>query len=439
MSRELFGKLARLRRETLHADAPQPSGPDAAAPERAGPASELPAWFRRRAAPVELAAEAGSSACTLGAPGELAEHTNARGTFAARLRAYPLAHTHGRLALGEALTARADELAWLTREPALAALDPARAVYLDIETTGLSGGAGTIPFLVALGRFEQGEFRLWQAFLRHPGEEAAALEEVAARVRAASGVVSFFGKSFDRHRLEDKMRLHRIAPPFDACPHLDLYHPLRRFYGAAWLDTRLATVERELAGVAREDDLPGSLAPAAWYDFLAGRPHRLEAVFRHNELDVLSLVVLAGHLAATRTGRAGGLSGPARPRARALAELFAERREFDSALGALELALSLPGGDDGELRFRRAEVLRRLGREGEALGAHLELARGRRDALAPRAWLAAARLALRRGERALLDEALSAGTRALEYSATVRQREDSQAELERLRRRAERG
>lgn len=435
MSRELFGKLARLRRETLRA--PEEAPPAASAAE--SPAPELPAWFRRRA-PLAPHAEPGtSSGCSLGPPQELVESSGPRGTFAARRRVFPAEHRHGALALGEVLAARAEELAWLTREPALAALDPRSAVYLDIETTGLSGGAGTIPFLVALGRFEQGEFHLWQAFLRHPGEEAAALEEVAARVRAASGVVSFFGKSFDRHRLEDKMRLHRIAPPFDARPHLDLYHPLRRFYGAAWLDTRLATVERELAGVTRADDLPGSLAPAAWYDFLAGRPHRLEAVFRHNELDVLSLVVLAAHLAATRAGRPGGLSGPGRPRARALAELFAERREFTAALDALELALSLPGSDDAELRFRRAEVLRRLGREEESLGAHLELARGRRDALAPRAWLAAARLAARRGELAILDEALSAGARALEFSATVRQREQGQDELERLRRRARRG
>jgi len=435
VSRELFGKLARLRREVPSAE--PPPGAASQAPATRPEAEALPAWFRQRAASGATPALAAASAgCSLEAPRELCEHSNARGTFAARERGHPGAHAHGTIALREALEARGEELAWLAREPALAALDPRTAVYLDIETTGLAGGSGTIPFLVALGRFEGDTFKLWQAFLRHPGEEAAALEEVAARVRAASAVVSFFGKSFDRHRLEDKMRVHRIAPPFDARPHLDLYHPLRRFYGAGWLDTRLATVERELAGVEREDDLPGSLAPAAWYDFLAARPHRLEAVFRHNELDVLSLVVLVAHLAATRTGRAGGLSGPARPRARALAELFAERREFAPALAALELALSLPGGDDAELRYRRAEVLRRLGRAREALEAHLELARGRRDPVAARAWLAAARLALRCREFGVLDEALAAGPRALEYAATVRQREQGQDELERLRRRA---
>ena len=32
--------------------------------------------------------------------------------------------------------------------------DPRRALFLDTETTGLSGGAGTVAFLVGLGRIE---------------------------------------------------------------------------------------------------------------------------------------------------------------------------------------------------------------------------------------------------------------------------------------------
>lgn len=428
MSRELFGKLARLRRE-VRAEVASPA-----------PVSEaLPDWFRRRGVADGAVADATAAplpGCTFGPPAELVEHRNERGSFAARERVFARAHRHGSFELCAAERAEPAELAWLTREPALAALDPRTAVYLDIETTGLAGGSGTIPFLVALGRFEHGEFRLWQAFLRHPGEEAAALHEVAARVRAASGLVSFFGKSFDRHRLEDKMRLHRIAPPFAELPHLDLYHPLRRFHGAGLADTRLATMERALAGVERADDLPGSLAPAAWFDFLAERPHRLEGVFQHNELDVLSLVVLCAHLGATRAERGCQSGASERTLARALAELYAERREFAAALAELERALAQPGGDDGELCFRRAECLRRLGRAAEALALHLELARSRRDALAARSWLAAAKLARRAGSAKELAEALGAGPRAAEFAPTVRQRATWLAEFERLARRA---
>ena len=430
MSDELRAKLARLRREPRPAAAP--------AEEAADPVetAELPAWFRARA----LASSPESSALgrTLGLPRELEERTNARGGFAARTRAYAETHAHGDVPLSEGRLAPSEELAWLARDPALAALDPAHCVYLDIETTGLSGGAGTIPFLVALGTFEDGAFRLWQAFLRDPGEEAAALAEVAERVRAAAGVVSFFGKSFDRHRLEDKMRLHRIAPPFAGKPHLDLYHPLARLYRGAYRDQRLATFEGELCGVAREDDLPGSLAPAAWFDFLAERPHRLEAVFRHNELDVLSLVVLAAHLGHARSERrpdGSALPGAARARARAIAELHAARREHALALEWLERALTRGGSDEGELWFRHAECLRKLREHERALEGFLRLARERKDALSARAWAEVARLARRLKRTELGEEALAAGPPMVERTVTGRSRARL---LESFRERAER-
>ncbi len=434
MSTELFAKLARLRREERTGGAPAPS--------------VLPEWFTARGAEHVPALDeegdegdeaAGPCTRTFGTPLQLCEHANERGVFAARELVYPREHGHGEWQLTEVLAARAGEFAWLAKDPLLETLEPARCVYLDIETTGLAGGAGTIPFLVALGSFQNGAFRLWQAFLRDPGEEAAALLEVAARIRAASGVVSFFGKAFDRHRLEDKMRLHRIAAPFAAQPHLDLYHPLRRLYRGAFQDTRLATLEHELCGVTRADDLPGALAPAAWFDYLAGRAHRLEAVLRHNELDVLSLVVLAAHLERVRSeARADGrkLSGCGRARARALAELHGARREHGQARTWLERGLTRAGSERsasaaGELWFRHAECLRRLGEREQALAEFLLLARERRDALGARAWIEVLRLARRLKRAELEQEARAAGRSAVERSLAGRARARAMAVLDR--------
>jgi hypothetical protein len=422
---ELRAKLARLRRES-------PPRARAESGELGEvvltPARGLPEWFTTRATHLAThfaAEEPAGAARSLDAPADLCEIENTRGRFAARTRSYPESHAHGDVLLTETRSAAPAELAWLARDPALAKLDPARCVYLDIETTGLAGGAGTIPFLVALGTFEDGAFRLWQAFLRDPGEEAAALSEVAERVRAASGVVSFFGKAFDRHRLEDKMRLYRIAPPFEGKPHLDLYHPLRRLYRGAYLDGRLATFERELCGVERAHDLPGSLAPAAWFDFLAARAHQLEAVFRHNELDVLSLVTLAAHLARARCERrpdGSMLPGAARARARALAALHARARQHERALEWLELALTRGGSDEGELWFERADCLRRLRAHERALEAFLRLARERKDALAARAWAEVHRLARRLKRAELVEESLTAGPAAAERTLTGKSR-----------------
>jgi len=421
MSEELRARLARLRREE---------------PRKRTP---LPHWFAERLeGRLERCPGApGASLFSLEPPARLAPGRNARGRFDFRLETHVADHEHGEWRLAEALAVPSAELALIARDPALAGLALERAVYLDIETTGLAGGAGTIPFLIALGSFVDGAFQLWQGFLRSPEEEAAALTEVAERIAAAPGVVSFFGKSFDRHRLEDKMRLHRIAPPFSGKPHLDLYYPLTRLYRGAFPDGRLATFERELCGVKRSDDLPGSLAPAQWFDFLAGRPQRLEAVFEHNARDVLSLVVLAAHLGRTRTEtRADGrpLSGCGRARARAIGELHARRAECSDALVWVERALVRGGSDEGELWFQHAELLRRLGESACALDEFVALGRQRTDGLAARAWLAAARLAHRAGRTELLAEALACGPERVEATLTGRARVRALEAFDRFRR-----
>ncbi|MBL8862592.1 MAG: ribonuclease H-like domain-containing protein [Planctomycetes bacterium] len=305
---------AALSRGTASATpaAPTPAAPTPAAPTPATPTpatatpataqggSELQRRLARRAALVasaagdDLASGPPPRALDLGRPARLAP--TARGALA-RTSTFARDHAHGARSLAEGLAYDPALLAASAKDERLAGLDLSRAVYLDTETSGLSGGAGTYVFLVGLGTFGPLGFEVWQGFLADPGDERALLAETAERIAAASAVVSFFGKSFDRHRLEDKMRMHGVTPPFAALPHLDLYWPLRRLFGGRFENGRLKTLERELCGVVRDDDLPGSFAPAAWFDFLGDRPHRLEGVFRHNLEDVLSLVVLLPHAA----------------------------------------------------------------------------------------------------------------------------------------------
>ncbi len=272
---------------------------------RAGPQSEVPVEGTRPAgdrssnfderearAPAAFERPKPRGELSWGPPAGL----GASGSTLARTTLIPREHVHGEVRLERFLGLDAAHLALLAKDERLAACDLSRALFLDTETSGLSGGAGTYVWLVGLGRFlegDDGRFELWQGFLSHPAEERELLAEAATRIAGASCLVTFFGKSFDRHRLEDKMRLFGVEPPFARVPHLDLYWPLRRAHRGKWSDCRLKTLEREVCGVRRVDDLPGSFAPAAWFDFLASRPHRLEGVFRHNADDILSLVSLA--------------------------------------------------------------------------------------------------------------------------------------------------
>ncbi|HEY2624003.1 MAG TPA: ribonuclease H-like domain-containing protein, partial [Dyella sp.] len=64
-----------------------------------------------------------------------------------------------------------------------------------------------------------------------------------------------------------------------------------------WENCRLATVERQLLQVVREDDLPGAEAPAAWLGFLrGGSAAPLHRVAQHNSQDLRSLGGVLNHL-----------------------------------------------------------------------------------------------------------------------------------------------
>ncbi len=83
-------------------------------------------------------------------------------------RFYPADHQHGLLRLGDVpgrALAAAPELALLGGVPEPLDRDPRALLFVDLETTGLSGGAGTYAFLVGCAFFEPHGFRIRQYFL----------------------------------------------------------------------------------------------------------------------------------------------------------------------------------------------------------------------------------------------------------------------------------
>ena len=75
--------------------------------------------------------------------------------------------------------------------------------------------------------------------------------------------------------------------------HLDLLHPIRRLFQKRWEDCRLTTAERRLLNFARQSDLPGAEAPAAWFAYLQRQEgEQLVRVVQHNRQDILSLAAI---------------------------------------------------------------------------------------------------------------------------------------------------
>ncbi len=216
---------------------------------------------------------------------------------------YELEYRHGGLRLGAMLDTSAELWARFGRDRRLAEVDPRRMVFLDTETTGLAGGTGTVAFLVGIGHFLDGHFRLRQYFLRGPSEERALLRALTEYLDGFEAIVTFNGKTFDLPLLETRLILARREQALTALPHLDLLHAARRIYRDRFASCRLGELERQVLGLERQEDVPGAEIPALYFRYLHTRRFRpLVGVLRHNRDDVLSLVTLTAHLARLHGG-----------------------------------------------------------------------------------------------------------------------------------------
>jgi uncharacterized protein len=182
----------------------------------------------------------------------------------------------------------------LAGEPEMDGFDLGRAVFLDTETTGLAGGAGTAAFLIGVGWFEGERFRVRQYFMRDYHEEAALLHGLAQGLSRFDRIVTFNGKMFDVPLLDTRFRLNRGRFPLAEAPHLDLLHPARRLWKARLESCRLQSLETELMGLRRRGDIPGEEIPGVYFDWVRRRDARMLArVFEHNRQDIVSLAALA--------------------------------------------------------------------------------------------------------------------------------------------------
>jgi uncharacterized protein YprB with RNaseH-like and TPR domain len=205
------------------------------------------------------------------------------------------AHRTGRAPLAPAREASAELLSLLALDPALARCDPEGALYLDTETTGLSGGTGTVAFLVGLAWWNEGALVLEQLLVRALGEEAPMLARLRQRLDAASMLVTFNGKSFDMPLLRTRFAMARMAAP-PSPPHLDLLHVARRVHGKRLgQGCRLVVLERDVLGFERIDDVESGDVSACYLHFLrTGDARALLGVIEHNAWDVVAMAALLG-------------------------------------------------------------------------------------------------------------------------------------------------
>ncbi len=180
--------------------------------------------------------------------------------------------------------------------------NPGKWLFLDTETTGLSGGTGTYAFLVGLAWWDAGGLQVEQLFLRDFSEEISLLQELSLRIAERPVLVTFNGKSFDWPLLQSRFTMTRkIAIP-KLTAHLDLLHPARALWKLRLNSVRLVELERHVLdpdrlGWHREDDIPSSQIPQYYFDYLrGGTADPLAGVAKHNAMDLRGLAALYGKI-----------------------------------------------------------------------------------------------------------------------------------------------
>jgi uncharacterized protein YprB with RNaseH-like and TPR domain len=210
---------------------------------------------------------------------------------------FPYDYRCGEVELFQIFQSSAKTISSLARDDRLKEIDINKTVFLDTETTGLAGGAGTYVFLVGVGYFERDQFCVRQYFMRDYNEERALLSALNDLLANFKAVVTYNGKTFDLPLMESRYIMSGMKMSLEDPCHFDLLYPARRLWKRRLESCSLSTVEREILKVSRDDDVPGHLIPEIYFRYLRTKDARaIKQVFEHNLQDILSLVALVSRM-----------------------------------------------------------------------------------------------------------------------------------------------
>ncbi|WDL98672.1 ribonuclease H-like domain-containing protein [Alicyclobacillus sp. ALC3] len=283
------------------------------------------------------------------------------GPYSVRTLTYDLLTMHGDSRFSDLLAADLTALARVAKLQDVPAASSLR--FYDTETSGLGTGAGTFPFLHAVGRIVEDELSVDQYLLVDAMDEPALLAGLLEQHFAEPSVlVSFNGRSFDWPLLQNRLVMHRITDHARYASaqigHADLLYPSRRLWKSSLGKVSLGHLEQHTLGLTRVDDLPGKEAPARYFSWLrTGDVNGLAPVLDHNAADVCSLVVLMARVADLLSGRQPAVLAGEHV---ALGRWYEEWRAYDLAGACYEAAAACPDADWRAL-WLHALHLKRLG------------------------------------------------------------------------------
>jgi uncharacterized protein YprB with RNaseH-like and TPR domain len=212
-------------------------------------------------------------------------------------------------------------------------------LFLDTETTGLSGGTGTYIFLIGVAYFTEKELVLRQHMLLDLGAEREFIEGLKKEIEPFRACASYNGKAFDLPIIRTRFVMAIRSELTVDDSHLDLLHPARRLWRDRFGSTTLKQLEESVLHEGRTADIPGWLIPDAYFHYLRKRdPSIIAPVLEHNARDVISLVRITDRVARAVSAARSGRAPDHAPAAFALARVFERTGEVDAAFACYESA-----------------------------------------------------------------------------------------------------
>jgi uncharacterized protein YprB with RNaseH-like and TPR domain len=259
---------------------------------------------------------------------------------------YALGASYGQIPISMGLQIPAEIIGFLSRDAAFQGLDLSSAVFLDLETTGLAGGTGTVPFLVGLAYYRDERFKVTQFFLNEMAEEDRLVRELAQFVQdmGFKSIVTYNGKAFDLPLVETRFALHRSPCPLRGLPHLDFLFSARSLWKHKYDSCRLFHLAQQIVQAERSEDIPGAEIPLRYFQYIrSGDFSLIEPILYHNQEDLLSLlgVVVAGSVLVERN-RETAATGEGDPM-----DLYGVAKLFERAGDATRSAALLEKALDG--------------------------------------------------------------------------------------------
>ena len=158
--------------------------------------------------------------------------------------------------------------------------------FMDIETKGLSN----VPIiLIGIAEIKDNKIIASQYFLRDYFEEPNILEAYLSHLDESSIHVTFNGKTFDVPFIKNRCRYNGINADLDLA-HLDLMYFAKGLWKDELPNCQLQTIEREIFGIEREEDVPGQYIPG-YYDTYLSKSNigPVVPIIEHNCQDIISL------------------------------------------------------------------------------------------------------------------------------------------------------